>query len=45
VDISKGGLAVKINEEAVQEGMIIHLQFLMTKKIIDITAGWFTLNR
>ena len=38
VDISKGGLAVKINEEAVQEGMIIHLQFLMTKKIVDITS-------
>lgn len=38
VDISKGGLGVKINDAAVQEGMILHLQFLMTKKIVDITT-------
>ena len=38
VDISKGGLAVKMNDAAVQEGMILHLQFLMTKKIVDITS-------
>ncbi len=38
VDISKGGLAVKMSDEAVQEGMILHLQFLMTKKIVDITT-------
>jgi c-di-GMP-binding flagellar brake protein YcgR len=38
VDISKGGLAVKINDAAVEEGMILHLQFLMTKKIVDITT-------
>lgn len=38
VDISNGGLAVKMSDEAVQEGMILHLQFLMTKKIVDITT-------
>jgi c-di-GMP-binding flagellar brake protein YcgR len=38
VDISKGGLAVKINDTAVQEGMIIHLQFLMVKQLVDITG-------
>ena len=38
VDISKGGLAVKMNDADVQEGMILHLQFLMTKKIVDITT-------
>jgi len=38
VDISKGGLAVKMSDAAVQEGMILHLQFLMTKKIVDITT-------
>jgi hypothetical protein len=38
VDISKGGLAVRMNETAVEEGMILHLQFLMTKKIVNITS-------
>jgi c-di-GMP-binding flagellar brake protein YcgR len=38
VDISKGGLAVKMNDTAVKEGMILHLQFLMAKKIVDITS-------
>ena len=38
VDISKGGLSVRMNEAAVQEGMILHLQFLMTKKIVDIIS-------
>ena len=38
VDISKGGLSVRMNETAVQEGIILHLQFLMTKKIVDITT-------
>ena len=38
VDISKGGLSVRMNETAVQEGMILHLQFLMTKKIVDIIS-------
>ena len=38
VDISRGGLAVKMNDEVVQEGTILHLQFLMAKKIVDITT-------
>jgi hypothetical protein len=38
VDISKGGLAVKMSDEAVQVGTILHLQFLMTKKLVDITT-------
>lgn len=38
VDISTGGLAVKMNDGVAQEGMILHLQFLMTKKIVDITT-------
>ena len=38
VDISRGGLAVKMNDDVVQEGTILHLQFLMTKKIVDITT-------
>ena len=38
VDSSKGGLSVRMHEAAVQEGMILHLQFLMTKKIVDITS-------
>ena len=38
VDISKGGLAVKINDDVVQEGTILHLQFLMAKKLVDITT-------
>ena len=38
VDISKGGLAIKMNDTSIQEGMILHLQFLMIKKIVDITS-------
>jgi c-di-GMP-binding flagellar brake protein YcgR len=38
VDISRGGLAVKMSDATIEEGMILHLQFLMTKKIVDITT-------
>jgi c-di-GMP-binding flagellar brake protein YcgR len=38
VDISKEGIAVKIKDAAVKEGMLLHLQFLMDAKIIDVTS-------
>jgi len=38
VDISREGIAVKIKEATVQEGMLLHLQFLMDTKIIDVTS-------
>ena len=38
VDISKEGIAVKIKEATVTEGMLLHLQFLMDAKIIDVTS-------
>ena len=38
VDISKEGIAVKIKEATVKEGMLLHLQFLMDAKIIDVTS-------
>ena len=38
VDISKEGLAIKIKDDKVHEGMLLHLQFLMDSKIIDITS-------
>jgi c-di-GMP-binding flagellar brake protein YcgR len=38
VDISREGIAVKIKEAAVKEGMLLHLQFLMDAKIIDVTS-------
>jgi c-di-GMP-binding flagellar brake protein YcgR len=38
VDISREGIAVKIKDAAVKEGMLLHLQFLMDAKIIDVTS-------
>ncbi len=38
VDISRGGLAIKLKDATVHAGMIIHLQFLMETEIIDITT-------
>ena len=38
VDISREGIAVKIKEGTVKEGMILHLQFLMDAKIVDVTS-------
>lgn len=38
VDISREGIAVKIKEGTVKDGMILHLQFLMDAKIIDVTS-------
>jgi len=34
----KEGIAVKIKDAAVKEGMLLHLQFLMDAKIIDVTS-------
>ena len=38
VDISREGIAVKIKDATVKEGMLLHLQFLMDAKIIDVTS-------
>jgi c-di-GMP-binding flagellar brake protein YcgR len=38
VDISKEGIAVKIKDATVKEGMLLHLQFLMDAKIVDVTS-------
>ena len=38
VDISREGIAVKINDATIKEGMLLHLQFLMDEKIVDVTS-------
>ena len=38
VDISREGIAVKIKDAIVKEGMLLHLQFLMDEKIVDVTS-------
>lgn len=38
VDISKAGIAIKVKDETLKEGMLLHLQFLMDAKIVDVTS-------